>query len=131
MKNLTIEKEMAVVRSIIVSKKNYFMNLSYIFKDIEGNFSKIRTIKEKSFVVSTSEKQAKQIKKAIVIGLFNIVNVNKTVSGYSGLLEVFTSKKNYFEFDLINVEGMYKINIEYSKKVKKEKEKSFDARSVR
>ena len=132
MKNLTMERELKTVRELILSKKDFFLNLSYIFKDLEGNLTKIRTIKDKSFVVGTSENQAKKVKKAILTGLFNVSNVEKTSSGFSGLIEVFTSKKDNFMFDLILVNGLFKINIEHSKNKAKSKDKaSFDARSVR
>ena len=132
MKNLTEQKNLVTVRSAIIEKKNYFLNLSYVFKSVTGELSKIRTVKEKSFIVSTSEKQAREIKKAVQNGLFNVISAEKTSAGFSGLIEVFTSKKNIFEYDLIISKGMYKINVEHTKQKAKSKDKaSFDARSVR
>ena len=132
MKDLTKGKELATVRNIILSKKNYFLNLSYLFKTIDGELTKVRTIRDKTFVVSTSEKQAKDIKKAVSNGLFNIVETSKTVSGFTGIMEIFTTKKNIFSFDLLLVDGVHKVNVEHSKGKAKNKDKaSFDARSVR
>ena len=132
MKDLTKGKELATVRNIILSKKGYFLNLSYLFKSIDGELTKVRKIKDKSFIVSTTEKQAKEVKKSVSIGLFNITEAQKSAAGYTGIIEVFTSKKNHFSFDLILINGVHKINIEHSKSKPKSKDKkNFDARSVR